>query len=749
MTILRHVDSADDVKYSVTFLHNFILQVISNLKTTVVDANADATFSAKQSSSHGLLQEVIQLQRIERIVHFILIMDEIHQPNSVNENSDQSEENINNPNKYLSYKDLIGEFILNLINDESNENNDKQTTDPNDINQVTESRNDQKVSLKLLSYFDLNTGALNYQLISSTKYLEKCLFQLLLTESKSYTINNENKAITELIKEIFSILKIQPSELQILFIKWYFNLTFKQLENIPKWEKLNLVGVENFDEDFINSIEYFIIFVLVKQQNKEDISDIDPLDCLYHRIADSNQLIHSFLLCKLIIEAYRKLISYLPNHRVIIQRWITLKKRIELILNLFYYSLPKEINSSFSLSCVSFETTYSLYHYYSFIALCKKDYFYNLKNFQFDKNRLESLSARIKQEFPLHFKDKQSKNQIKAHKIYQLCSLWSQNNFNEIVLLQKALENLYSMEIDSFITKGVILKIWKEFISPKALQILQFIEKTRKVPKESILMRSVQLNYTNTLIFFDLISKLLNLLKQQNKLTINSDNFRTQMSEDGVWPPLIDNLTQQLYRNSIDDICTLSAIDEHLLLVSILELIFKYSLQQVQPLQLFSTSNHQFFTSLMERKTTLPLPANIYSNRLMYLSPFPFSISYSLINLHPFVLFRFIFNILPVDHNKAFELSTDLLIKKDVVLREYIVYLFSNNNDEKAFQYIGELENPLLLASQLISIIHKRVILFAQPFLFGALSNETKLWLGIVVSFYLLKFSFPNFILTE
>jgi hypothetical protein len=141
---------------------------------------------------------------------------------------------------------------------------------------------------------------------------------------------------------------------------------------------------------------------------------------------------------------------------------------------------------------------------------------------------------------------------------------------------------------------GIGLKIWQEIFAPVALKLVGLMEKVRKFPKQRLLLKSVGLSFAQCKEFLGIVKRMLQILQsiiarpcQHVEFTHNS----------ATWPPVVDNFLVILKSLVMDNLYSPYAIQQHLLLLDVLQVIIDLDLHQIQPLQLFDHSK-ELFSSL-------------------------------------------------------------------------------------------------------------------------------------------------------
>lgn len=446
-----------------------------------------------------------------------------------------------------------------------------------------------KPTISYVKYFEINSDRLSLQDENPGNII---LFDYLFLPSKSNSCN--------LFIDFFNTINIDSFELQSIFAKWFFDISLEYLNYIPRWSNTN-------DEDEVKWSISLLIEILIGNENHNSTTefDMDPLETLYHRCADSSNLYHVLVIIKIILDNYTNSKNS-QIYRNYIQRWTILKQNISKLIS-FSEILPGSLFiEKYPLSIVSFETTSSILFYNAFIELSVEypDLFLKLDFINVDLFVLKESQKELHSQFSKHIDLLEAPIIIKMHKIVILSSIWYENSDNcNITFLSLAIDIIEEID-DINYKRGILLKIWMEYLSPKASSLTSLVEKVRKSPKQSLLIRTVGMNTSFILQFLQLLLKCLDILLDISKLNnLESSSFYLPPKDDlSLWPPPFDSLYRQIHRIVGDNVCNENTIFNHFLLVKILQLIFQYDIRPIQPLQLFQTSC-SFFTSFMENQT--------------------------------------------------------------------------------------------------------------------------------------------------
>ena len=599
---------------------------------------------------------------------------------------------------------------------------------------------------------------------SKVKQVEKNL-----KNEKTQNSNKEKQEklkTSELIIKLFENLSIDTFELQNIFSNWYFTLPISNLFYFKKWGK----------NESIYSLQYFIenIFIFSNQNNHSDI-DFDPMDLLFHRCADSSNLHHVILLIHIILSCFHNnsFSKMYSNHFNYIKKWTKLKNKINLLIQ-FKNDTPSLFSFYFPLSCTSFETTTPIYLYISLIHIFNKypqflssflihkyqeihknheiDFENQFNSFHFDlyKKQIENL-------FPNHFKHEQMEIYTSLHEILIMMELWDKNDDSitnvdhfhsslsdndpstcsshdndNFVLLQDSICLIKQLHDHPEIIKGICLKIWKKYLSSSASLIISLLEKYRKVPKERILIKTTGMNLSSIIHFLSNLHEMLTILLQfsikdlkkenNNEIASNSLIYRPihddNNNNNDVWPPLNDSLYYQLLRISCDTACFENSLSDHLLLIQIVSLIFKFNLHSIQPLSLFSSSITFFSSFVYNNKLKDDENSLIYDRRCKFLSSLVLASSFEFV----------------IDDQS--NLLSDLHIKKDDLLIQLVEDLYIQGNYENVRNIMMKQsdENYGIFENILIKLAKQNANLFLidQPYINKYLSKEAKLWIDKV-----------------
>ncbi|KAG4101594.1 hypothetical protein H8356DRAFT_1655786 [Neocallimastix lanati (nom. inval.)] len=261
----------------------------------------------------------------------------------------------------------------------------------------------------------------------------------------------------------------------------------------------------------------------------------------------------------------------------------------------------------------------------------------------------------------------------------ELIKEWN-NNKDNIFFLQHIklfIENIK----DPASKNALIVYIWIRYLSHVLQSIHQIVDRSRKAPKDKILLRSLNMDSKIIKEFLKESYSILNAIElDDDKLSIK---YIIHQIINNKWDEFDDPKLNEWIITSGEESINKQFIIDHLLLIKILELIFEYDYKFVRP--------SRFFTS------DTPLCGSIFLT-------VPYHDSLSDIKVMS-ERREFVIRTLEFDLEKALEIGDDLNIDSEVINRNYVMHLYEIRKDEEAKEAIKNCKDSAAIGELLLLFI--------------------------------------------
>jgi len=261
----------------------------------------------------------------------------------------------------------------------------------------------------------------------------------------------------------------------------------------------------------------------------------------------------------------------------------------------------------------------------------------------------------------------------------ELIKEWN-NNKDNIFFLQHIklfIENIK----DKAQKNALIIYIWVRYLADVLQSINQIVDRSRKAPKDKILLRSLDMDSNIIKAFLRECYAILDQIElDDSKLSIK---YIINQILNSKWDDYDDPKLNEWIITSGEESINQQFIIDHLLLIKILELIFEYDYKFVRPSRFF-TADTPLCGSIF---LTVPYHDSISDIKVMSERR------------------EFVIRTLEFDLDKAHEIGRDLNIESEVINRNYVMYLYESRKDEEAKEAIKNCQDSAAMGELLLLFI--------------------------------------------